>query len=224
MIRRLRERALPVRILAYAAAAASVFAVSAGLGAMGALMLSGDLTRPETEEPRALQSTDEPRRSGEVATPEADRIRQRTVASSTAARQDGAGYVEAVGGIQAEAVETFLDSHDRLLRYDALTAEDIEKMRDNQDLLQESTDRVGGLDPPENYEEHHEVFRSAVGELHEAARQAYVLAADPTGATRSGFDAYDGHVGAAADRLRRSNEVLGRKFETIEGVREVSPL
>lgn len=210
--------------MAYAVAAVSVFAVSAGFGAMGALMLSDDLTKPAPEERGAVRSTEEPRRVEEAATPEAARSQQRTVASSTAARQDEAGYVGAVGGIQAEAVETFLDSHDKLRRYDALTAEDIEELRGNQDRLQESADRVGRLTPPENYEEHHEVFRSAVGELYEAARQAHVLAADPTEATRSGFEAYDAHVGAAADRLRRSNEVLGRKFETIEGVREVSPL
>jgi hypothetical protein len=225
MSRWLRERALPVRILVYVAAAAVVFAVSAGLGAMGALMLRDDLALPGTEEPRPLQEDiGEAHQDQEPAASDAAESEQEHAASDTAAEQSEADYIGKVGGIQAESVGTFLDSHDKLLRYDALSAEDVEKMQSDRTILREASDRVDELDPPEKYEEHHEAFRSAVRELHEAARLAYILAADPTAATRAGFEEYDRHVGVAADRLRRSNEILGRDFETIEGVREVSPL
>jgi hypothetical protein len=208
----LRERPPSVRILAYVMAAALVFVVSAGVGALGALMLRGDLGLPGTEEPQPLQ------------TQNAAQPQQKHAASDTAAQQSEAEYTGKVGDIQAESVETFLNSHHKLLRYDALTAEDVEKLHNDQVLLSGSTHQVDELDPPQNYKEHHEVFRSAVNELHEAARLAYSLAADPTAATQSGFYEYDRHVRIAADRLQRSNEILGRDYKIIDGVQEVSPL
>ncbi len=45
------------------------------------------------------------------------------------------------------------------------------------------------------------------------------MAADPVSATQSDFSAYALHVERAAEHLRRSNEIPGREFETIEGVR-----
>jgi hypothetical protein len=121
-------------------------------------------------------------------------------------------------------VEVFLDSHEKILRYDALTAEDVKDMQANQAALQGFTDRVDDLSPPQKYKEQYEVFRSAVNDLHDAAQLAYRLAADPTAATQSGFDEYDRHVNEAATGLRRSNEILGRDFKTIEDVQRVSPL
>ena len=120
-------------------------------------------------------------------------------------------------------METFLDSHDRLLRYDALTAEDVKEMQANQAALQGFTAQVDDLSPPQTYKEQYDVFRSAINDLHEAAQLAYRLAADPTAATQSGFDEYDRHVNEAAAGLRRSNEILGRDYKTIEGVQRVSP-
>jgi hypothetical protein len=121
-------------------------------------------------------------------------------------------------------VETFLDSHDKLLRYDALTAEDVKDIQGNQVALQGFTTQVDNLRPPQTYKEQYEVFRFAVNDLHEAAQVAYRLAADPTAATQSGFDQYDRYVNEASAGLRRSNEILGRDYKTIEGVQRVSLL
>ena len=136
---------------------------------------------------------------------------------------DEAEYVSKVGDIQDGAVETFLDSHDRLLHYDALTADDVQRMQTDQGALQEYTDQVDNLDPPEKYKEQYEAFRSAIDELYGASRLAYDLAADPTTATQSGFDEYDRRVSDAADILQTSNRILGRDYKSIEGVQEVSP-
>ena len=84
-----------------------------------------------------------------------------------------------------------MDSHERLLRYDALTAEDVEEMQANQDALQVYTDQADDLDPPRRYGEQYEVFRSAINELYQAAQLAHDLAADPTAATQSRFEEYD---------------------------------
>ena len=54
MTQRLRKRSLPVRILVYAVVAALAFALAAGVGAMAALTLQGDLSMPAREEPRQL--------------------------------------------------------------------------------------------------------------------------------------------------------------------------
>jgi hypothetical protein len=67
------------------------------------------------------------------------------------------------------------------------------------------------------------VFASAIDQLHEAARLAHIMAADPVAAAELGFDEYDGNVNKASALLRRSNELLGEDYEAIEGVREVSP-
>jgi hypothetical protein len=137
-------------------------------------------------------------------------------------QQNEADYVSKVGKIQSSSVEAFLGSHDRLVPYDALTADDVEEMRLNQAALEEFADQVDGLDPPQEYREHYEVFSSAINELHEAARLAYGMAADPVAATESGFEEYDSHVNEAEAHLQRSNEMLGRDFETIGGVQRVS--
>jgi len=93
----------------------------------------------------------------------------------------------------------------------------------NETALQDMADRAADLAPPRKYEEQHEVFGSAIDELHEAARLAHGMAADPVAAAELGFDEYDGHVTEASSLLRRSNELSGGDYETIEGVREVSP-
>jgi hypothetical protein len=208
MIRWLRERPLPLRIFAYAALAALVLALSAGLGAVGALMWRGDLGLPDAKK-------SPPREEGTIV---------RVQREETTGRQAEADYVSKVGDVQASSVDALLDSHEKLLRYDALSAEDVEKMQENQAVLRESAELVDRLDPPPSYEEHYQVFRSAVDELHEASRLAYGLAADPTAATQAAFDEYDGHVDSAAGRLRRSNEILGRDYKNVGDVREVSPL
>jgi hypothetical protein len=210
MIQRLQKLALPLRILVYAAVAAVVLAVAAGIGAASALLVAPD----EVSSGGA--------KSQQAGEPKPDQASQQKSASD---RQSEAEYVARIGDIQAGSVETFLDSNERFMRYDALTADDVQKMKANQAALKGFANQVDSLDPPQKYREQHEVFHSAINELYEASKLAYALAADPTAATKSKFDEYDRHVNQAAADLKRSNEILGRDYETIEGARmeEVSP-
>lgn len=140
------------------------------------------------------------------------------VAAGTRA-EDRPGYADQVGRIQAGAVGAFLDSNDRLLRYDKLVADDVEALEANHAALEEYRRRASGLDPPKKREDQHEAFEFALGDLHYAAELAHRLAADPVSATQSDFDAYALHVDRAGEHLRRSNKALDRGFETIEGAR-----
>ena len=233
----LRKRSLPIRV--YVAAAMLAFAVAAGVGATLALMMWDDLSLPASKEPRASgQQGNTPQRQGAVADrsqqkeageqPSASRPQEQKPAAQpaekAASQQDEAEYVSKVGDIQSESVETFLDSHQKFMRYDALTADDIEEMQVDQATLKGFADQVDGLDPPQKYREQYEMFRSAINELYEATKLAYELAADPTAASQSGFAEYDRHVSQAAAYLKKSNEMLGRDYKTIEGVRRVSAL
>ena len=59
MMHWVRTRSLPARVLVYAALAVLAFALAAGVGAVGALMLRGDLTgSPERQEPRPADRQD----------------------------------------------------------------------------------------------------------------------------------------------------------------------
>jgi hypothetical protein len=109
-----------------------------------------------------------------------------------------------------------------LLRYDTLTSGDVEKLRAEQAILERYADRAGALRAPQRYEEHKDVFRSAIDGLHKAARLAYVLAADPVLATQADFDHYDHLVNEASADLQRSNEILSKDYKTIEGGKGVS--
>ena len=236
-----RTRSPLVRALVYVTLAILAFALSAGVGALGALTLRGDLTgSPERQEPRPSDRQDADRAQredgnakdgnderDEAATEQkgvAPRQEQAAAdRSAGVAQRDEAGYADAVEDIQAGAVETFLNSHEKLLRYDALAADDVQEMGANETALRGMVDRAADLAPPRKYEEQHEVFGSAIEELHEAARLAHGMAADPVTAAGLGFDEYDGHVTEASSLLRRSNELLGKDYETIGNVREVSP-
>ena len=223
----------PLRVLVYAALAILAFALAAGVGAMGALTLRGDVGLPERQGPRSAdeQRVDRPpQKDGanedgadeqKEAAPEQDQAAADR--SADAAQRAEAEYVDAVEDIQTNAVETFRNSHEKLLRYDALAAADVQKMEANETALQGMAERAADLEPPRKYGEQHEVFVSAVDELREAARLAHVMAADPVAAAELGFDGYDGHVDEASALLRRSNDLLGEEYEAIEGVREVSP-
>lgn len=224
MIEWLRERSLPTRVLVYAAAAVLAFAVAAGVGATTALMIQGDQSLPAGKGPGPAgeQEGDTPQHREA----DADHSQQETAGvehEDVAFQQDEDEYVSKVGDIQANSTESLLESHSRLLRYDSLTADDVERMEANQAALQVITEQVASLDPPQRYGEQYEVFRSAINELHEAARLAYNLAADPVSATQSDFDEYERHVNEATTHLQRSNEILGRRFQTLESVKEVSP-
>lgn len=225
MMQWLSKRSLPFRLLAYAGAAILLFAVAAGMGAMGALILRSDQgSSPAREEPRLSDEQENAPASQQQKEAAAEREEAAAEPEEATPQQREAEYVSEVGEIQGKSVETFLDSHGKLLRYDALTADDVEEMQTNQATLQEFTDQVDDLSPPQKYREHYEVFRSALGGLHEAAQIAYALAADPTAATQAGFEEYDRLVNEAATDLQRSNEILDRDYKTIEGVQGASPL
>jgi hypothetical protein len=225
-----RKRSPARRVLVYILAAALAFAVAAGVGAIAALTLGDNLgfseRGGEREEPRrpAEEQGNAPQRQGAVA----DRPQQKEAGAEqeeeAASQQNEAEYIARVGDIQARSVETFLDSHDKLVHYDALTSDDVEKMQANRLILGELADQADQLDPPQRYKEQLGMFDSAITELHEAVQLAYSLAADPTSATQSEFDDYDRHVAEAAAGLQRSNEILGRDYKTIEGVQRVGSL
>lgn len=224
-----QQRSLFAKLLVYALAATLAFIIAASVGAMVALLVSGDLSWPTAAE-RARP--EEPSLAGgQGNTPqrqqsEADRSQQERAGDkgdTAAAQQDETTYVHGVGEIQAKSIETFLDSHNKLLHYDALTADDVEELRANQAALEAFTHRAGDLNAPQKYGEQNEIFLSAINELHEAAWLAYTLAADPTSATQSGFEEYDNHVDKAIVGLQRSNELLNRDYKTIEDVQGVSP-
>ena len=211
-MQRLRKLPQARRLLAIAAAAIAMLALAAGVGAMAALVL-GPGPDPLAGEPEQAGSQEgrnqQPQEAGtDEGAPD---------------RPSEPEYIGTVGDIQAEAVEAFMDSHDKLLLYDALTAGDVEEMQANEATLEALAERARSLAPPLKYERQHEVFASGVGELHEAARLAYGMAADPVAAAELGFDEYDEHVNEASALLQRSNELLGKDYKALGGVREISP-
>ena len=223
----------PLRVLVYAALAILAFALAAGVGAMGALTLRGDVGLPERQGPRSAdeQRVDRPPQKDGANEDGADEQKEAAPQQDQAAADRGADaaqraeaeYVGAVEDIQTRAVETFRNSHEKLLRYDALAPSDVRVMEANGAALQEMADRAAKLDPPPKHGEQHEVFVSAIDELREASQLAHGMAADPVAVTETAFDGYYGRLGEASALLRRSNELLGEDHETIEGVREVSP-
>jgi hypothetical protein len=238
MIERLQKLPLPSKILAVAAAATVMLALAAGVGAMTALVLGPDPDSsgggPERiggaehqREAGSPQGENQPEQAGrDGGTEQAGRdggTEQAGRDGGAPDRLSEAEYVGTVGDIQAGAVEVFQDSHDKLLLYDALSASDVEKMQVNEAALEELTVRARSLAPPLEYEEQHEVFSSAVDELHEATRLAYSMAADPVAAAELGFDEYDEHVNEASTLLQRSNELLGKDYKALGGIREISP-
>jgi hypothetical protein len=231
-----RTRSPLVRTLVYAALMILAFALSVGVGAMGALILWGDPTGlPERQEPRSAdeqavsraQQKDGAAEREEAAAEREEAASQQDQAaadrSADAAQRAEDGYVDAVEDVQTNAVETFRNSHEKLLRYDSLSAADVEGMEANEAARKGMAERAADLDSPEKYEEQHGVFGAAIEQLHEAARLAHGMAADPVAAAELGFEGYDGRVKEASALLRRSNEMLGKDYEAIEDVREVSP-
>ena len=236
MTHKVKVRSPLMRTLVYAAIVILAFALAAGLGAMGALMLQGDVAgSPERQEPPPAgrreggqaQQKDGAAEQDEAAVEQKEAAPQQDQAaadrSADAAQRAEAEYVGAVEDIQTNAVETFRNSHEKLLRYDSLDADDVREMKANEAALQGMADQADDLAPPGKYEEQHEVFSAAIDRLRAATRLAHVMAADPVAAAELGFDEYDGRVNEASALLRRSNELLGKDHESIEGIQEVSP-
>jgi hypothetical protein len=220
------QRSQSTRLLVYAVAAILSFVMAASVGAAAALLVGGHPSWPTGE--RA--GSEEPNPAGERGKSpqrqqaDADRPQQE---NSGAKREQAASpdkqttYVHEVGEIQANAVKTLLDSNEKLLRYDALTSGDIEKMQGNQAALQEFADQASNLNAPRKYTDQSDAFLSAIEELHQAAQLAYALAADPISATQADFDHYDRLVNEAAAGLQKSNKILGKNFKTIDRVHRV---
>ena len=215
------------RLLAYAVAAILVFGMAAGIGVVAALMVSGNTSSPTGEKVRS-EGTSPAGEQNKPAQPEQADTELTQQQYSDAKRGQATPqdrqttYVDEVGKIQAGSVDAFFDSHGMLLRYDTLTSGDIEKLQADQADLERFTGQAEALNAPQKYKEHKDVFRSAIDELHQATQLAYVLAADPISATQADFDNYDHLVNEAAADLQRSNEILGKDYKSIEGVKGVS--
>jgi hypothetical protein len=199
----------PLKIVAIAAA---VLVVAVGMGVVAGLTLGADVGPPEGAKPERAGEAN-PKQSGG---PE-------DVAEKTAS--DGpseAAYLNEVASIQNGSVDTSLRSNDKLLRYDGLTAEDVEELKDDYVALENHAGRARDLAPPAEHEDQYKVFVLAINELRDANELAYRLAADPTSATQTDFEAYDRHMNRSTAYLRRSNEMLGKDYKTTEAAQEIS--
>jgi hypothetical protein len=227
MSRRWNQLSPFTKVLVFAVAAILAFGMAAGIGAVAALVVSGNLSAPSGERARPDESSapGEQVESTQHERADADGAQQNysgVKREQTTLQDEQATYVDEVGEIQDNSVDAFLDSHEKLRRYDALTSGDVEEMRANQATLERFANQAGALSAPQKYREHKDVFRPAIDGLHQAAKLAYVLAADPISATQADFEHYDHLVDEAAVDLQRSNEILGKDYKTIEGVKEVS--
>jgi hypothetical protein len=220
------QRSQSTRLLVYAVVGISLFVLAVGMGAVTALVMSGNIGSPTGERTR-LDESSPPGEQGRSAQPKQADAGVSQQQNSGARRgqvtpqERQTTYVDEVGEIQAGSVEAFLDSHEKLLRYDALTSGDVEKMQANQAALHGFADQANDLRAPQKYTEQNDAFLSAIDELHQAAQLAYALAADPISATQADFDDYDRLVDEAAAGLRKSNKILGKDFKTIDGIHRV---
>jgi hypothetical protein len=205
----LRTLPIPLKIAAFAAA---VLAVAAGMGVVAALTLGTNEGPPEEAKPE---------RAGEAHSEQYGRPKD--VAEKAASdRSSEAAYLDEVADIQNGSVEASLRSNGELLRYDRLTADDVQVMRDNSAALESYGRRAMDLDPPTEHEDQYKEFVLAISELRDANELAYRLAADPQSATQADFEAYDRYVARATAYLRRSNEMLGKDYKTFGAAQEIS--
>jgi len=196
------------------------FAMAVGIGAVAALVVSGNLSAPSGERARPEESSapGEQVESTQHEQADADVAQQQYSGAKreqTTPQDEQTTYVDEVAEIQANSVEAFSDSHEKLLRYDTLSSSDVEEMQANQADLRGFVDQATDLRAPKQYRNQKDAFVFAIDELHQAARLAYALAADPVSATQADFDDYDRLVDEATVGLRRSNQILGKDFEGI---------
>lgn len=226
-MQRLRTLPVSLKIAVFAAAAAALLAVAAGVGVMAALTLGPDGDSSQGAKPEQVGEAkpergnlDQGGRSEEDAEKGASDAQDTKDEGSDAS--SGAAYLNKVASIQNGSVEASLRSNDELQRYDGLTADDVEVMKANSAALKNYGRRAKDLAPPTEYEDQHEVFVLAISELRDANELAYRLAADPNSATQTDFEVYDRYVDRATAYLRRSNEMLGRDYKTTGPAREIS--
>jgi len=213
---------MSLKILTYAAAAAVVLALAAGVGMMAALTLGPDRDSPQGAKPGRV----------EEANPEQGAKSEGDTKKGVSAAEDAkegdsdtsgeAAYSDTVASIQNGSVEATLQSNDKLLRYDTLTAGDVEEMKANSVALQGYARRARDLAPSAENKDQYKVFVLAISELRDANALAYRLVADPSSATQTDFEAYDRHMDRATAYLRQSNEMLGKDYKTTGAAREIS--
>ena len=221
-MQRLRTLSVPLKIAVFAAAAAALLAVAAGMGAMAALTLGPDGDSSQGAKPERIggANPEQGGRSQEGAEKGASDAQDTKDEGSDAS--SGAAYLNKVASIQNGSVEASLRSNDKVLRYDGLTADDIGEMKADYVALESYVRRAKDLAPSAENEDQHEVFVLAIGELRDANELAYRLAVDPFSATQADFEAYDRHVDRATAYLRRSNEMLGKDYKTTGAAQEIS--
>jgi hypothetical protein len=208
-MQRLRTLPIPLKI---AAIAAAVLAVAAGMGVVVALTLGANEGPPEGAKPERAEEAN-PKQGA----------RPEEVAEKAASDGSSEGaYLDEVADIQNGSVEAFLRSNNKLLRYDGLTAEDVEELKADYVALENYARRARDLAPSAEHEEQYKVFLLAINELGDANELAYRLAADPSSATQTDFEAYDRHVNRATAYLRRSNEMLGEDYKVGGAAQEIS--
>jgi len=225
-MQRIQQLSVPQKVLALAVALALVLAAAAVVGAAAAFVSGAD-GGPSggKDQQRAAGEAPSERGSGqgsgqgsaaEEKAAEEKAAEERAAEEKAAEEKAAEEYLAKVADIQNESVEAALESNDMLLRYDRLTAGDIEDMRANQAVLKASSDRAEGLDPPKKHGAQYDVFVLSIDELRDANELAYRLAADPASATQADTEAYDRHVERATAYLRRSNEMLNQEYKTTE--------
>jgi hypothetical protein len=207
MMQRLRTLPIPFEIVALAAAV-----LAAGMGVVAALTLGANEGQPEGTKSERVGEANLKQGGG----PEDVAEKVASDGSSEAA------YLDEVADIQNGSVETSLRSNDKVLRYDGLTAEDVEELKADYVALESYARRARDLAPSAEHEDQCKVFVLAINELRDANELAYRLAADPFSATQADFEAYDRYVDRATAYLRRSNEMLGEDYKTTEAAREIS--
>src|SRR5215216_4604879 len=209
MMQRLRTLPAPLKIVAMAAA---VLAVAVGMGVVVALTLGAYEGPPEgaKTEPAGQYNAEQGGRPEDV------------VEKAASDRPSEAAYLDEVADIQNGSVEASLRSNNKLLRYDGLTAEDVEELKADYVALENYARRARDLAPSAEHEDQYKVFVLAINELRYVNELAYRLAADPSSATQTDFEAYDRHVDRATAYPRRSNEMLGTDYKTTEAAQEIS--
>ena len=186
--------------------------MAAGMGVVVALTLGGNEGPPgrAKTEPAGQYNHEQGGRPVDVAE------------KAASDRPSEAAYLDEVASIQNGSVDTSLRSNDKLLRYDGLTAEDVEELKDDYAALENYARRARDLAPSAEHEDQYKEFVLAISELRDANELAYRLAADPSSATQADFESYDHHVDRATAHLRRSNEMLGKDYKTTAAAQKIS--
>jgi hypothetical protein len=221
-MQRLRTLPVPLKIAVYAAAAAALLAVAAGVGVMAALTLGLDGDSLQGAKPERVGGANPEQGGRSQGGTEKEASDAQYTKDEGSDASSGAAYLNKVASIQNGSVEASLRSNDKLLRYDGLTADDIEEMKADYVALESYVLRANDLAPSAENENQYKVFVLAIGELRDANELAYRLASDPSSATQTDFEAYDRHMDRATAYLRRSNEMLGEDYKGAGAARRIS--